>query len=192
MVLPGDGWHPRLTPYRLLILTTTLSLGTAKAIATQKGSSMVPTTLEWISGVVLFIVFFFTGKYDSHFNTSSSAPSSWSWIFTVECTDFMWSFLSRFGYRRPFYSSRERELSSEGGEGPAVTLYRLMVSFSVLSFGIVKATLSYYGRSTSANWIDWALGTFISAVFYCVGLYENNNLNLYPWLFEADHSAYFH
>ncbi|KAF4613856.1 hypothetical protein D9613_007967 [Agrocybe pediades] len=192
MAFPDDRWHPRLTPYRLLIFTTTLALGTAKAIATQKGSTVLPTTLEWISGVALFLVIFFTGKYDSQSNTDTeSAHSYWSWFFRMDCMDFMWSILSRFGYRRPFYLSEEGDLVPEGGEGPSATVYRLMVSFSVVCFGLTKATLSYCGRSTSANWIEWALGTFISAVFYCVGLYENNTHNLYPWLFEDDHSTYF-
>ncbi|KAF4614145.1 hypothetical protein D9613_007968 [Agrocybe pediades] len=191
MALPGDRWHPRLTPYRLCILTTTLGLGTAKAIATQKGSNVLPITLEWIAGVVLFIAFFVTGKYDLQTNDDTASHSYWSWIFRTDCMEFLWSLLSRFGYRRPSYSSGERELVSEVGEGPAVTVYRLMVSFSVVCFGLTKATLSYCGRSTSANWIEWALGTFISAVFYCVGLYENNTHNLYPWLFEHDHSTYF-
>ncbi|KAF4613855.1 hypothetical protein D9613_007966 [Agrocybe pediades] len=192
MAFPGDGWHPRLTPYRLCVLTTTLGLGTTKAIATQKGSTVLPTTLEWISGVALFLAFFFTGKYDSQSNTDAGTHPYWSWIFRMDCMDLMWSILSRFGYRRPFYSSGEREIVPEEGQGPPVTLYRLTVSFSVLCFGMTKATLSYYGRSTSANWIDWALGAFFSSVFYCIGLYENNTLNMYPWLFEHDHSMYFH
>ncbi|KAF9560721.1 hypothetical protein CPC08DRAFT_665098 [Agrocybe pediades] len=191
MALPGDRWHPRLTPYRLCILTTTLGLGTAKAIATQKGSNVLPITLEWIAGVVLFIAFFVTGKYDLQTNDDTASHSYWSWIFRTDCMKFLWSLLSRFGSRRPSYSSGERVLVSEVGEGPAVTVYRLMVSFSVVCFGLTKATLSYCRRPTSANWIDWALGTFISAVFYCVGLYENNTHNLCPWLFEDDHSTYF-
>ncbi|KAF4613965.1 hypothetical protein D9613_007972 [Agrocybe pediades] len=165
MAFPGDGWHPRLTPYRLCILTTTLGFGTAKAIATQKGSTVLPITLEWISGVVLFIAFFFTGKYDSQSNTGTGAHTYWSWIFRMDCMEFVWSLFSRFGYRRPLYSSEEKELVPEKGEGPPVTLYRLMVSFSALSFGIAKATLSYHGRSTSANWVDWALGAFFSSLY---------------------------
>ena len=49
-------WHPKLTAYRLLVLTTTIGLGTFKAIATFRGLSFVSTTIEWIGGVVLFSV----------------------------------------------------------------------------------------------------------------------------------------
>lgn len=49
-------WHPKLTPYRLLALGTTVAVGTAKAVAAQKGDNGASTTLEWISGVVIFLV----------------------------------------------------------------------------------------------------------------------------------------
>lgn len=53
---PRLPWHPKITPYRLLTFLIPIVLGTIKAIATQKGSISEPITLEWISGVVIFLV----------------------------------------------------------------------------------------------------------------------------------------
>jgi len=47
-------WHPGITPYRLLVISTTISLGSAKAVATFYGKSYVSTTIEWIAGVAVF------------------------------------------------------------------------------------------------------------------------------------------
>lgn len=35
-------WHPKLTPYRLLVLGATIGIGTARAIAVQEGHTGVP------------------------------------------------------------------------------------------------------------------------------------------------------
>lgn len=51
-----ETWHPKLTPYRLLVLFTTIGLGTAKAYATSRGVSLAATTIEWIAAVVVFIM----------------------------------------------------------------------------------------------------------------------------------------
>jgi hypothetical protein len=47
-------WHPKITVYRLLIISTTISLGSAKAAATFHGKSYVSITIEWIAGVAVF------------------------------------------------------------------------------------------------------------------------------------------
>jgi len=66
-----DQWHPKLTPYRLLVLLTTVTvgLGTAKAYSVSRQSVSVATSIEWISGVVIFSML--SSKYaavavDSH------------------------------------------------------------------------------------------------------------------------------
>lgn len=51
-----QAWHPKLTPYRLLSVLLPASLGTVKTVASQQGQENEPITLEWISGVVVFIV----------------------------------------------------------------------------------------------------------------------------------------
>ena len=50
----GSRWHPRITLYRLLVISTTISLGSAKAVETFYGKSYVSTTIEWIAGVAVF------------------------------------------------------------------------------------------------------------------------------------------
>jgi len=47
-------WHPKITLYRLLIISTTISLGSAKAAATFHGKSYVSITIEWVAGVAVF------------------------------------------------------------------------------------------------------------------------------------------
>lgn len=49
-------WQPKVTVYRLLVISTTISLGSAKAVAVFDGKSYVSTTIEWIAGVVVFTV----------------------------------------------------------------------------------------------------------------------------------------
>ena len=43
----------KLTVYRLVVMTTVLSLGAAKSILTYKSQSIAPTTLDWVSGTFL-------------------------------------------------------------------------------------------------------------------------------------------
>jgi len=53
---PRLRWHPKISPYRLMVFSIPLAIGTAKAISSQKGNVTVPITLEWISGVVVFLM----------------------------------------------------------------------------------------------------------------------------------------
>jgi hypothetical protein len=55
---PPQRWHPKITPYRLLVLMVTVSFGTTKAILTYKGETIAPITLEWIAGVVVSLLYF--------------------------------------------------------------------------------------------------------------------------------------
>ena len=48
----AQSWHPKFTPYRVSVISTTLCLGTMKAVLTQQGRSIVPITLEWTMGGV--------------------------------------------------------------------------------------------------------------------------------------------
>jgi len=54
--LPRLSWHPKISPYRLMVLSTPLATGTAKAVLGQMGSDTTPVTLEWISGLIIFLV----------------------------------------------------------------------------------------------------------------------------------------
>ena len=54
--LPRPSWHPKVSPYRFIVFSTPLSIGTAKAVLSQKGSLTTPITLEWIYGVLIFLM----------------------------------------------------------------------------------------------------------------------------------------
>jgi hypothetical protein len=48
---PGWRQHPKLTVYRLGLIVVTIALGSAKAL-----SSPASVTLEWVVGVVFFLL----------------------------------------------------------------------------------------------------------------------------------------
>jgi hypothetical protein len=54
--LPRLPWYPKISPYRLMVFSIPLAIGTVKAVLSQKGRSTTPTTLEWINGVVIFLL----------------------------------------------------------------------------------------------------------------------------------------
>ena len=49
-----EQWHPKLTPYRFLVISTTIGLGIAKAFAVGQNLTIVATYIEWITGVAVF------------------------------------------------------------------------------------------------------------------------------------------
>jgi len=54
--LPRLSWFPKISPYRFIVCSIPLAIGTVKAVLSQEGSVTTPITLEWISGVVIFLV----------------------------------------------------------------------------------------------------------------------------------------
>jgi len=54
--LPRPSWHPKISPYRFIMFSIPLAIGTVKAVSSQKGGVTTPITLEWVSGVVIFLV----------------------------------------------------------------------------------------------------------------------------------------
>ena len=54
--LPRPSWHPKISPYRFMVFSIPLAIGTVKAVLSQRGSTTTPITLEWISGVVIFLM----------------------------------------------------------------------------------------------------------------------------------------
>jgi hypothetical protein len=57
--LPQRQWFPKISPYRFTVFSTPLAIGTAKAVLSQKGlgsKTTTPIALEWIYGVVIFLV----------------------------------------------------------------------------------------------------------------------------------------
>jgi hypothetical protein len=53
---PQLSWFPKISPYRFIVFSIPLAIGTVKAVLSQKGSVTTPITLEWISGVAIFLV----------------------------------------------------------------------------------------------------------------------------------------
>ena len=47
-------WHPKVTPYRLLVLFTAIGLGTTKAYTVSRNLVLVATSVEWVTGVIIF------------------------------------------------------------------------------------------------------------------------------------------
>ncbi|TDL14081.1 hypothetical protein BD410DRAFT_734605 [Rickenella mellea] len=67
--------HPTLTRYQLTVMLLTTYFGLSKAAYAYMGYSTVPTTLEWISGVVIGLSLYWLGLYES------DPPPSIAWIF---------------------------------------------------------------------------------------------------------------
>ncbi|KIM34928.1 hypothetical protein M413DRAFT_37682, partial [Hebeloma cylindrosporum] len=57
---------PKIMLYRLLVISTTISLGSAKAVAVFYGKSYVSITIEWIAGVVVSILLYILGLYENN------------------------------------------------------------------------------------------------------------------------------
>lgn len=177
-------WHPKLTPYRLAVLSTTFTLGTAKAIATQQGKSLVSITLEWVGGTVLSVMcvmclligdpaiycpihllrsnhrFFCLGVYESN----ERVPMRLHWFFKTDCMDILWNVLASLSsLQRPDYCSDETP-EPQNFAHVAVTSYRTVVSVTIILFGVSKALMGYCGLSTSVTWVDWAIGTPITCM----------------------------
>ncbi|KAF9480741.1 hypothetical protein BDN70DRAFT_877179 [Pholiota conissans] len=180
----SETWHPKVTPYRLITLLTTICLGTAKAVAVQEGSQNEPITLEWVTGIVVFLVLFNFGTYEDR--PSHHIPNYLSWLFKPDCMDVVWWLISIIypSFTRPNYISTEARSDPETAY--VVTTYRLLVSTTVFTFGLLKASLTYSGISTGANWIEWILGVVITSILYIIGLYENNSAQLLPSFFGKD------
>ncbi|KDR79350.1 hypothetical protein GALMADRAFT_137197 [Galerina marginata CBS 339.88] len=176
-------WHPKITPYRLAFISTTLVLGTTKAVLTQQGRTIAPITLEWISGVLLALVFYIANTYD----TESHPPRYLSSFFTFDCMDILWNSLSLLSMPRPSYVSNELPSLPSTKEGhPPMTFYRIVLNLAVALFGMSKAALSYSRSSTPVTWLDWFIGTILAIVLYILGLYEYNSTEKWAPFFLKD------
>ncbi|KDR71325.1 hypothetical protein GALMADRAFT_144014 [Galerina marginata CBS 339.88] len=174
-------WHPKVTPYRLMVLSTTIGLGTAKAISAQKGSAQyVSTTFEWIGGT-FFLILFVVNPYDS----GAPSPRYLSWLFEPDCMDVIWFLLAKLSIPCPDYQSQELIPDPYSNHLP-ITTYRVLVCSSVTAFGIAKAAFGYLGLSTAATWTDWMLGVVATSIFYCLSLYESSSEDLCPSFFSED------
>jgi len=63
--------HPRLpllirvTGYRLFTIALIIAFGTAKAVVSYQGKTIISTTLDWVMGVLLAIGLFLLGLYEN-------------------------------------------------------------------------------------------------------------------------------
>lgn len=46
----------KLTGYRLIVIALTVGFGLSKTILSYKGKSIAPITLEWVFGVVIYLL----------------------------------------------------------------------------------------------------------------------------------------
>ncbi|KAF9479352.1 hypothetical protein BDN70DRAFT_694601 [Pholiota conissans] len=177
-------WHPKLTVYRVIVLSAGIMLGTAKAWETSRGETVIPITLEWISGVVVSLSLFILSWFDEGDGTRPPM----SLLFSYDCLDILWRVWDKLSIPRPIYRSDERIHTLTSPSHPALTVYRLSVSAMVVIFGSTKMVYSYTGRSTAASTADWVYGLIVGTSLYVLGLYEDNTCNFLPSLFTTDYS----
>ncbi|KAF8995233.1 hypothetical protein BDQ17DRAFT_1430493 [Cyathus striatus] len=70
---------------------------------------------------------------------------------------------------------------------PRLTGYRILVVALTAGFGFFKALLSYLGKNTAPNTLDWMYGVVVFLLLYWMGIYEKYTLHNVPWLFEWDY-----
>jgi len=79
--------HPGLTGYRLLVILLTAIFGLSKAGLSYHGQSTAPTTLDWIYGVVVFILLYWLGIYEKH------TLHDLGWFFEEDYLSLRWRFM---------------------------------------------------------------------------------------------------
>ncbi|TDL13295.1 hypothetical protein BD410DRAFT_779258 [Rickenella mellea] len=67
--------HPKLTGYRLIVLTLTTVFGISKAVLMYNGQYTAPNILDWQFGVICIIGLFWLGWYET------SHPPWMRWMF---------------------------------------------------------------------------------------------------------------
>jgi len=180
-------WHPKITPYRLATIVITIVLGSLKALYAHNGQTGLSTTLEWIIGVVVFLMcvisyillepvfltsqmirIYILGLYEElqdDEDDTTSLRSPLKWFFCYDCLDIIWGFLRLFSVKKPSYQSKNRKIVVRHYDWyPPVTGYRLLVSFVILGFGVAKMICGYLGLDVTANALDWSFGVVITSM----------------------------
>ncbi|KDR73092.1 hypothetical protein GALMADRAFT_142776 [Galerina marginata CBS 339.88] len=177
-------WHPKLTPFRLLNLVLPISISTAKAITSLRGNSTAPTTLELISGVVVYLVLFHAGYYESQVKP----PHYLRWVFETDCLEYLWQLFEFCSIPRPHYRSTD-----ESDFVVVFTPYHLLVTQTVISFGLTKAVFIAFEYTVAAVWVEWVLAAVltscsfnnhISQSLYIAGLYEYGPAEIWPSFYQ--------
>ncbi|KAJ3505941.1 hypothetical protein NMY22_g17410 [Coprinellus aureogranulatus] len=176
-------WHPKITPYRLIVTSLTIGLGTAKAMtSTSDGGSSTSVTIEWITGIVVLLLTFFLTRY---YEPKDEAKPYW--LFKYDVVDR----IRTLGIPIPLYDTEElpAERLIKSGTLP-VSGYRILVSLCVISFGTTKALLAYRGLSShgAPTAVEWVYGILVTVSLYWLGMYEASSKEVMPWLFVTDYS----
>jgi len=177
-------WHPKLTGYRLIVIVLTVGCGLSKAILSYKGKTITPITLEWVFGVVIFLVLYWLGLYENH------DPRVMPWLFETDYASYLWRFIALiFSCRTPSYRTDERSVVMLiKKRHPPITGYRILLSATTIGFGLVKSILAYRGLSTAPTTVDWVFAVVVTASLYWLGLYESSSTEVLPSLFETDYA----
>ncbi|KDR80573.1 hypothetical protein GALMADRAFT_207602 [Galerina marginata CBS 339.88] len=90
----GHGHAPRMTGYRILVIVLTAGFGLSKAKLSYQGYSTAPNTLDWLYGVVAFLILYWLGIYERH------AMHNMPLMFEVDYLALLWGFITGSN-RRP-------------------------------------------------------------------------------------------
>ncbi|KAJ6493296.1 hypothetical protein C8R45DRAFT_989331 [Mycena sanguinolenta] len=74
--------HPRLTAYRILFFVLTAGLGGIKAVSSYQGNVTVPTTFDWVYGIVVVSALDWLGLYQEE--CPGKLPP---WLFEVDVVE---------------------------------------------------------------------------------------------------------
>ncbi|KAF9563949.1 hypothetical protein CPC08DRAFT_632125 [Agrocybe pediades] len=76
--------HPRVTGYRILVVGLTTGFGLSKAKLSYQGYSTAPNTLDWLYGVLGFLLLYWLGIYERH------AAHNMPWMFEIDYAALLW------------------------------------------------------------------------------------------------------
>ncbi|KAH6907494.1 hypothetical protein BKA70DRAFT_1400948, partial [Coprinopsis sp. MPI-PUGE-AT-0042] len=177
--LPASAWHPKLTVSRLLVITLTIGLGTAKAVTSYRGETIASITIEWVTTTLVFLLFLVLSILESERHPKPA------WLFQHDTLEMVWALARKMSIEPPVYETEELTVELlVKPRHPPITLYRLMVTLSALGLGLLKAALSYLGNTTDPTTLDWILGVVVTTGLYCLGLYERSSRQVLPAIFE--------
>ncbi|KAF5309143.1 hypothetical protein D9619_012841 [Psilocybe cf. subviscida] len=177
-------WYPRMTPYRLAFFATTGGLGITKAVLVSKNETVSSITVEWITGVVMALVFQFLGSCEYN----NKRPQYLDWL-------FHYNVLGRSNRELGYSHSDSSELGPTGRlsldqadpSPPLATGYRLLVSAMCAIFGLSKMLCGYLGLRTAMNTLDWIIAVPLTLGLYYIGLYEENESESPRKFFDVDY-----
>jgi len=168
-------WHPKLTLYRLLVIFSTIGLGTAKAITSYLNLTYASITLEWILSIVVFLMW--VSWLYSRISSANflrlhilgiyevAHTHRMAWLFDDDYLDYVWNFLHKFArIHRPHYATDEDNSDhiSTSSHLP-MTGYHLLVTSIVFIVGMTKSGLLYGNLQTEATTIECVFGAFVAA-----------------------------